>query len=258
MSVTETLFGGLLAIVTLYFIMRRLGLSNYWSSLLGGALPFLAYLGYTMAHGFAGDVLAIHLAVFMATAGVLGVFGATQRKSEKTHWAPKLLIAFFAGLVVFNAILLSISMHGLPQRVFDWFLPKPDKAVVIHTGFPGAIPHDGNKLYEPHLQRIEQQRALGWEVTIAGIGQLRKGKASPVVVSLHDKSGQPVEHAGVTLDLWRMANSADDRRLQLTEQGNGQYGLSLSLGDAGRWIAEIRAERGADTYLMQQPVNVAE
>ncbi len=258
MSFTETLFGGLLAIVALYFTTRKLGLSNYWSAVLAGALPFLAYLGYSMSHGFAGDVLAIHLAVFMATAGVLGVFGGMRREKGGMHWAPKLLIAFFAGLVVFNAGLLSISMHGLPQQVFDWFLPKPDKAVTVHTGFPGAVPHDRNKLYEPHLQRIEQQKNLGWKIAATGFDQLHQDKASEVTVVVEDKSGQPVTGAKVSLSLWRMANSADDQRLQLTEQAAGKYALPLKLADAGNWIAEIYIERGADTYLMQQPVSVGE
>jgi nitrogen fixation protein FixH len=55
-----------------------------------------------------------------------------------------------------------------------------------------------------------------------------------------------------------MANSADDQRLQLVEQGKGQYSLPLKLVDAGKWIAEIYIERGKDTYLMQQPITVAE
>ncbi len=258
MSFTETLFGGLLLIVALYFSMRRLGLSNYWSALLGGALPWLAYLGYSMSHGFTGDVLAIHFAVFLATAGILGVFGAVQRKNEKMHWAPKLFIAFFAGLVVFNAVLLTVSIHGLPQSIFDWFLPKPDKAMTVHTGFPGAVPHDRNKLYEPHLQRMQQQRDMGWKVALAGFDQLHRSKVTEVSLTVQDKAGQPLEHARVTLDLWRMANSADDQRLQMVEQGNGQYSLPLSLENAGNWIAEVYVERGKDTYLLQQPITVAE
>lgn len=258
MTFTETLFGGLLAVVALYFLSRRLGLANYWSAVLAGALPFLAYLGYSFSHGFEGDVLAIHMAIFMATAGVLGVFGGIQQKKEGMHWAPKLLIAFFALLVVFNAALLSISMHGLPRAVFDWFLPKTDKTVAVHTGFPGAVPHDRNKLYEPHLQRIEQQRNLGWQLSIRGLDQLRKSTASDVVVEIRDKSGQPLQGARVNLTLWRMANSADDRRLLLTERGTGAYGIDLNLADAGNWIAEIYVERGPDTYLMQQPVTVSE
>src|SRR5674476_339744 len=51
MSFTETLFGGLLIVVVLYFLARRSGLSNYWSVLLSGAIPVLAYLGYSLPHG---------------------------------------------------------------------------------------------------------------------------------------------------------------------------------------------------------------
>jgi hypothetical protein len=258
MSFTETLFGGLLAVVFLYFLTRRLGLSNYWSAVLSGAFPFFSYLGYSLSHGFSGDVLAIHMAVFMATAGILGVFSGMQHEKGGMHWAPKLLVVFFVGLVVFNAALLSISMHGLPQRVFDWFLPKPDKIMVVHTGFPGAVPHDRNKLYEPHMQRMEQQRNLGWKVTLNGADSLRKGMSGEVLVSIRDKAGQALTGARVSLALWRMANSADDRRLQLSERGNGDYGIQLNLADAGNWIAEIYVERGQDTYLLQQPVRVSE
>lgn len=259
MSFTETLFGGLLAIVLLYFVGRRLKLSNYWSALLSGAIPLLSYVVYSLTHGVEGDVLAIHMAVFMATAGVLGVFGGLQRNSQqKMHWAPKLLIAFFALLVVFNAALLSISMHGLPDSVFGTFLPKPDKPVTVHTGFPGAVPHDRNKLYEPHLQRIEQQRNLGWKLTFTGLDALKKNVPSEVVLKVSDKDGQPLGDAKIFLSLWRMANSADDRRLQLVDQGQGKYATRLELASAGKWIAEIFIERGQDSYLMQQAVVIAE
>lgn len=258
MTFTETLFGGLLAVVALYFIGRRLGLSNYWSALLSGALPFLVYLGYSMSIGFQGDVLAIHLTIFMATAGMLGVFGGMKREKSGMHWAPKLLIAFFALLVVFNAALLSIAMHGLPDFVFGWFLPKAQTSAAVHTGFPGAVPHDRNKLYEPHLQRIEQQRNLGWKISIKGLEGLHKNTATETLISIHDKDGQALTGAKVSLSLWRMANSADDRRMELSERGAGDYGTDLKLADAGNWIAEIYIERGQDTYLMQQPVSVAE
>jgi hypothetical protein len=258
MTFTETLFGGLLAVVALYFLARRVGLSNYWGAFLSGALPFLAYLGYSMSVGFKGDVLTIHLVIFMATAGVLGVFGGMKRSKEGMHWAPKLLIAFFSLLVVFNAALLSIAMHGLPDFVFRWFLPKSENTTAIHTGFPGAVPHDRNKLYEPHLQRIEQQRNLGWNISMKGLDVLRKTVPSEVLVSISDKEGKPLTGAKVSLALWRMANSADDRRLQLEDRGDGSYAIHLNLADAGNWISEIYIERGEDSYLMQQPITVAE
>jgi hypothetical protein len=258
MTFTETLFGGLLAVIALYFLARRLRLSNYWSAFISGAVPFLGYLFYSLSTGFAGDVLTIHLVVFLATAGVLGVFGGMKRSKEGMHWAPKLLIAFFSLLVVFNATLLSIAMHGLPDFVFRWFLPKTEHTTAVHTGFPGAVPHDRNKLYEPHLQRIEQQRSLGWRISTKGLDVLRKTVPSEVLISILDKEGTPLTGATVSLVLWRMANSADDRRVPLEDRGNGSYGVRINLADAGNWIAEVYIERGKDSYLMQQPVTVAE
>lgn len=257
MSFTETLFGGLIAVVALFFFARRLGLSYYWSSILAGALPFLGYLGFALHEGAAGDVLTMHLVVFMATAAVLGVFGNMQRKKEPMHWAPKLLIAFFVLLTVLMAGFLSIATNGLPDSVAKLILPNAGTQRT-HTVFPGAVPHDRNQLYEPHLQRLEQQRNLGWSIAIQGMEGIRENKPAIVVINVKDKQGKPVEQAKVTLDLWRMANSKDDRKLELAEQFPGAYAAQISLGDAGNWIAEIYIERGQDSYLQQQPLTVAE
>lgn len=257
MSFTETLFGGLLAVIVLFFLARRLGLSNYWSAVLAAALPFLAYLGFTMSSGFSGDVLAIHLVVFMATAAVLGVFGNMPRRQEGMHWAPKLIIGFFVLLALAMAGFLSIAMNGLPDWLAQRIMPQAEHRA-MHTAFPGAVPHERNRLYEPHLQRLEQQRQLGWTVEIQGLDALHRDVPAIAAVTIKDKQGQAVPDAKVTLDVWRMANSADDRRLELTARGDGVYATQLTLADAGNWIAEIYIERGQDSYLMQQPIIVAQ
>lgn len=258
MTITETLFGGLLAVVALYFVARRLAIANYWSAILAGGLPFLAYLGYRMPQGLEGDVLAIHLAVFIATAGVLGIFGGMRRKQGGgMHWAPKLLIAFFATLVVFNALLLTIAMHGVPDFVFDWVAPHSPRHTKIHSGFPGALPHDRNRLYEPHMQRIERQRNLGWTLELRGLETLRRDVAGTVSLTVRDKDGHPIEDAKVTLSLWRIARSADDRVITLTPTGGGDYTTTLVLDQAGNWVAEVSVERGQESYLLQRPLTVS-
>ncbi len=257
MTFTETLFGGLIAVVALFFVARRLGLSYYWSSILAGALPFLGYLGFAMQQGFGGDVLAIHFVVFMATAAVLGVFGNMQRKKEPMHWAPKLIIAFFVLLTLLMAGFLSIATNGLPDSIARLMLPNAGNQRT-HTVFPGAVPHDRNQLYEPHLQRLEQQRNLGWSINAQGLDGIGENKPAAISISVKDKQGLPVEHAKVTLDLWRMANSKDDLKLELAERAPGEYAAQISLADAGNWIAEIYIERGEDSYLLQQPLTVSE
>jgi len=136
MTFTETLFGGLLAVVVLYFLGRRFKLSNYWSASMAGIVPVVVYSTYSLSKGVSGDVFAIHLAVFIATTGVLGVFGGMQKKEEHLHWAPRMLVAFFLTLVLVMASFLSIAISGIPPWLAQWVMPH--SAQHMHTGFSGA------------------------------------------------------------------------------------------------------------------------
>ncbi len=256
MSMTETLFGGFLLAVALFLGSRRLGLSNFWAGILSGALPFIAYLAYSARQWPGGDVLAIHFVVYLATAGVLMSFGGMQRNKEKMHWAPRLIIAFFVVLVILMAGLLSISMHGLPDSLANLLLPNTNHQK-LHTAFPGVVPHELNRLYEPHLRHLEQQRNLGWQVDIAGLEDLRSDVNGVVTVKVHDAQGKPVAANSVTLDLWRMANSGDDRKLQLKPAADGTYTSPIMLPDSGHWIAELHIMRGQDSFLKQQTLFIS-
>jgi nitrogen fixation protein FixH/small basic protein len=250
-SMTETLFGGLILAAALFFVTRRLGLSNFWAGVLSGLLPFLMYLTYASQHWAGGDVLAIHFAVFLANAGVLTVFGSLQQKKQSMHWAPRVIIGFFIFLVILNAVLLSIASRGLPNSITSFILPNPDKQKV-HTAFPGTVPHDKNKSYQGHLARVQQQREMGWQANLEGIENLQSKQPGVVRLLVRDKEGMPIKSADVTLGLWRVANSRDDQSLQLVEKEPGIYYGEILLPDAGRWLAEIIIEKNDDYYRRQQ------
>ncbi len=258
MTITESLFGGLLAVVLLFFVARRIGLSTYWSGLLGGGLPFLAYLGIKADGWPGGDVLAIHVVVFMAAAAVLAVFDIARQSKEKMHWAPKLIIGFFVLLAVINATLLSIATHGLPNFVARWVLPMQEGSERVHTVFPGVVPHDRNKMYTPHLERVETQRRLGWRVETLGLDGLRSGQPSSVGLRVTDAQGRPVAADRVLFGFWRIANSKDDMLLPLEVVAPGEYRADILLRHAGRWVVEIGIARGQDLYQTQRSLQVEE
>src|SRR5690606_12102276 len=196
-------------------------------------------------------VLAIHIDVFLSTAGVRTIYGSMRQKKQRMHWAPRLIIAFFIFLVVLNAVLLSIASRGLPTGISSWILPNPDKQKV-HTAFPGTVPHDKNKSYQGHLARVEQQRELGWQAALQGIEGLQSKQPALISLLLLDKEGLPVQAAEVKLGLWRVANSRDDQSLHLKETEPGLYQGELTLPDAGRWLAEIVIQKDDDNYRRQQ------
>lgn len=250
-AMTETLFGGLLLAAIIFFVTRRLGLTNFWAGILSGVVPFLAYIFYSRQHWSGGDVLTIHFAVYLANAGLLMVFGGMQQKQQTMHWGPRVIIGFFIVLVLLNALFLSISMRGLPDQVTSFFLPNPDHQK-IHTAFPGIIPHDQNKLYEPHLQNIEQQRQLGWQVSATGLDKLVSAKPALVTIHLLDKDQKAITSAQVRIGMWRMANSRDDRQFDLKEINAGTYQAEILLPHEGRWLSELSIKQGDNAYLKQQ------
>ncbi len=255
MTTTETLFGGLLAVALLFFLARRLGLSHYWSGVLGGALPFLAYLAYSAGAWPGVDVLAIHLVVFTATAAMLAVFSGRRQAKARMHWAPRLILGFFALLVLINAALLSIATHGLPDVLAAWLLPQHG-ARKLHTGFSGVVPHDRNKLYEEHQQRIEAQRELGWQITAHGLDSLQAGRGASVGVGVRDAQGRPLAAERVTLELWRLANRKDDIALHMQPALAGEYRTDVRLPAPGRWIAVLRITQGAAVHETRHSLQV--
>jgi nitrogen fixation protein FixH len=249
---TETLLGGCVVVISTFDAGRKLGLSNYWRSILSIALPFLGYLGYSIVIWPGWNWMAIHFAVFTATAVVVGVFAAMRKKMEKIHWFPKVIAIFFVGLVIVNVALMTVSSEGLPDKFVSWFLPHQDQDK-LNTAFPGVVPHDRNTLYESHMQRIEQQRSLGWDLDIEGLDTLQRQRAGKVSVEIHDAGGKPVAVEKVILALWRIANSGDDRHVQLASVREGRYEGELRLPEQGRWVVEVTATRGQDVFVKQQP-----
>lgn len=128
----------------------------------------------------------------------------------------------------------------------------------MHTGFPGVIPHDRNKLYESHVQDIEQQKNLAWNVEVLGLDMLKNNLASTVVIKLSDKQQQPITGATVTIELWRMANSADDQTIQFSETSPGEYHAMLRLSDEGLWLSDLEILKGEAHYALKQPISVGQ
>lgn len=249
---TTTLFGGAALIALLYFGLRMAGVSNYWRGVISGALPTLAIIFYSLSNWPGGDVVALHLALYVATAIVLTLTG--ERKAgaprQPMHWIPKIIVAFFLALALLMAAFVSISMSGLPPFVAQWFLPNAAHKQV-YTAFSGEVPHDAAaaKTISQYMKKSERQRQLGWRVEVAGLDHLKAGQANEITVSASDSAQQPLEGATVTLAIKHPADGADTGKTSnLPAVSPGRYSAPVGMDRPGQWVAVLLIERGQDRF----------
>ena len=79
-----------------------------------------------------------------------------------------------------------------------------------------------------------------------------------VTVTVKDAQAAPLQGAKVSVALWRMANSSDDRVLVLAEAAPGVYRSEIKLPDAGRWLLTLHVERGQDHHQNQRQLIVGD
>ena len=249
---TVTLFGGAILIALLYFGLRLAGVSNYWRGVISGALPTLAIMFYSLSHWPGGDVVALHLALYVATAIVLTLTGDQKAGAPRRpmHWIPKIIVGFFLTLALLMAAFVSISISGLPPLMAQSFLPNAANKQV-YTAFSGEVPHDeaAAKVVSQYMKKSLRQRQLGWQIEVAGLDQLKLGQATEVTVSASDSAQQPLEGAAVTLTIKHPAGGADlGKSAKLSAFAPGRYRALIGMDRPGQWVAVLLIERGQDKF----------
>ena len=246
MNTMTTLFGGLAAVLVLYAIGGLFrGLPPLLRALLAGMIPLVTYFLVIMGSWPGLDVVAIHISVFLAAGFVLHAMSQfRQRGAEPMHWAPKMLIGFFIGLVFLNATLLYVSTKGLPEPLARWWLGSDGRAV--YTGFSGVVSHGQNaaKAVSSELSETHRESLLGWQVSVSGLDGT--GLARLVEVRVKDRTGLPVDRVEAELRLMRPGAHTPALTLPLDSTEPGVYTGSLALPASGRWLLDVQLKRDGD------------
>jgi nitrogen fixation protein FixH len=103
---------------------------------------------------------------------------------------------------------------------------------------------------------MEQQKELGWKITITGFEQIKSKSQRTISINLQDAHSQPITQAEVTIAFWRMANSFDDQKLTFKETAPGIYQADLLLVAEGRWITELYIKQGDNDFVKRQSLYV--
>lgn len=248
MTTMMTLFGGLVAVVVLFTLGGAIrALPPMLRAALAGLIPLLAYFVLIVGRWPGLDVAAMHISVFLAAALVLHAFSQFRRRGGgRLHWAPRLLIAFFLGLVVINGTLLYIATKGLPEPIGRWWLGSDGGAV--YSGFSGVVAHGQSaaKAVSSELSQAHRSAQLGWQVEIDGLDGTAAERA--VRLEVRDRTGLPVAGLTTMLKLARPGADHDTLVLPLEAHEAGAYGGRLILPEGGRWVAVLVLTRGEEAY----------
>ncbi|MBZ0105757.1 MAG: FixH family protein [Sulfuricella denitrificans] len=257
----QTLFGGALLIIVLYYLLRLFGVSNYWRGVISGTISVTAYLGLSVIKWPGGDVVSMHMAVFLATATVLTLVGGRRTEDKrKLHWGPKVIIGFFLLLFVIDGGLLMISGQGVPASVAKWFLPPAKKSSTsAHTAFSGVVPHgeEAAKTINQFMKSEEKQRRLGWQVDIAGLDVIRQGSSPRVSVTVKDSNSRPLQGIAAKVAIARPGLAQPEQLVELAETAPGVYRGQVTMTLPGMWVVAVQLQKGDDLFEMQQHLEVS-
>lgn len=263
-----TLAGGVAAILGVFPVLHRFpSLRGARAAALSALAVSAAYVPFALGGRHGADVVAIHAAVYLVTAYLLGVVGSHREKTAGGrrswfHWAPAAIVALLVPIIAANVVFVVVAERGLPEGLAGRLLPPPrgGDAPAARSVFPGVVPHDFQKkeaLYNRHLAQLERQQALGWQVRKGWVGRAAARRASVFQVQVTDREGRPVTRARVEGRFLRPSDSRLDQSFAMREVDPGLYRATLTLPEPGIWHLVLIIRRGEDRYELRAATSVA-
>lgn len=255
MTTGLTLFGGLAAVVLVFYVARLLKAGAEVAGLLAAGIPLLAYMTLLFGQWPGLDVVAIHLSVFVVAAYVLAVFTRNRAQQTRMHWVPKALIGFFVLLAVVNASLLYIATNGLPGGIASLFLPG-NHSGELHTGFSGTTRHgqEAAKSIGADLNRQHRNTELGWQIRLDGLRQPTLGGNS-LTISAADRDGKALPGLTGVVRVNHPGAKSVDTPIRATAPG--QYQARIEFVGPGLWVVELELRQHGQVWKQPWEIKVA-
>jgi nitrogen fixation protein FixH len=126
------------------------------------------------------------------------------------------------------------------------------KAVSTFGGIETDDAYRKGLAYNERIAEERAQQALGWTKD----ARLDKGELR---VSIRDQNQNGVENLRITAVVGRPATNAQDRTVQLTQVGSGEYTAAVGEVEPGVWVATLEAreaQSGTERLVYQSKVRL--
>jgi nitrogen fixation protein FixH len=256
---------GILLIIAVFFVFfSLLRMGGKLSATMVSLLVLGIYVPLSIFKWPGGDVFAIHMALYMVTAYLLGIITTHREKrlaevpeGEKApffHWGPATIVGFFLFIIVIDSTFVTMATKGVSGDVAAWLLPKPRNAGKVESYFPGTVSKDYQKAqseYNQYLAQLEKQKERGWQIHKGFTQTPYVGEDQVFQVELRDKQGKLLPEAEIVGRFLRPSNSKEDVDFTMKEVSPGRYQVHLSLAYPGNWDMDMYIRRGEDLHQLQ-------
>jgi nitrogen fixation protein FixH len=262
--VGSILIGILLIVVVFFIFFRLLRMGGKLSATMVAMMVLGIYVPLSIFRWPGGDVFAIHMAMYMVTAYLLGIITSYREKrlaefpeGEKPrffHWGPAVIVGFFLFLIVVDGIFVTWATKGMSSDVAAWLLPKPSTGHRVESHFPGTVSKDYQKAqseYNAYLAQLETQKKRGWNIRKGFVNTPHVGEDQVFQLELRDKQGKLLSGAEINGRFMRPSNSKLDIPFEMKEVSPGLYQSHLSLAYPGNWDLDMHIRRGEEKHLLQ-------
>ncbi len=221
----------------------------------GAVMVAVATLGIYLPLGFlfwpGGDILAMHLAVYLLSSLACGMLlggreRAGGRGGEGWHWGPMAITGFFVALVILNAVFILVAQQGISPELGASVFPD-NQSRNVSSAFPGVVSHDFHKkesLYNAYLEQVERQRQRGWQVRKGWLRKPVQGEAAIFKVVARTREDEPLRGARISGDFWRPSDIDLDMAFTMEEIEPGVFEVDLTMPAVGLWnlVLQIRKD----------------
>lgn len=264
-----TLPVGIVLIVLGFLLLYRFTpLNGKHAAAVIALLALAAYLPVVLIQWPGSDVFAIHLALYMVTAYILGIISAqrdarvhaSSGPQKWFHWGPAIIVIFFTVIVAMDAVFVTMSLQGMPEALRDVFLPKPTGVRTAQTSFPGVVPdhfYQKEEQFTRHLNALEEQKKLGWNVRFGWlVKEPVAGRKALFQVVVEEPDGNTLQGAEIRGTFMRSSDSRLDQAFVMDEASPGVYRLGIALPKPGRWQLQLDISHGDKRYELKSTTTV--
>lgn len=131
-----------------------------------------------------------------------------------------------------HVVLSLIAFFGVIFAVNGYFLYA---ALSTHTGLIANEPYRKGLEYNDRIAAAEEQARLGWTDAAEAL------PGAPIVFSLRDRTGAPVQGLMLRGFVGRPSTSQHDKPLAFRETEPGRYTADAGKLDSGNWMLNVEA-----------------